>query len=428
MGVGLDRFDWYVGRVVAGSFDEEAAREGFAGVFVDAVGITGLVEFSGRLREVLSSNATERRDFGHRFQVTYDGHVVTGEVENESPHRFIGLLFRAAPTPLRDERVAQAQFIGTPEAPLGALAREFAQHGLVGVVAAGFTADGAEAAWQAAGGYADLEYMQKCTLKTRMFAGSITKLLTATTALKLVGDGLIDLDVSANTYLKSLRVENNQATVRQLLTHTAGVSSNFNHYVLKTPPVEDVLGVSVGVDFEAGTRRVYSNGGYAVLGEVIAGVTGVSVGDAITETVLEPLGMADSSFALVWPDDVGAGYNAQDGRAVPMSKEIPSVVAAGGLVTTTADLGRFVAGWASLLSDDLALEAVSPLVAIPEGGHQGYGWIVGDTMLGHAGGTGAYTSSLLWRRADGAVNVLMTNRHSEAQAINLALMSDVQRA
>jgi D-alanyl-D-alanine carboxypeptidase len=424
---GLERFDWYMAHVLAGTFDEDAAREGFAPAFLKGAGVKGLVEYSSRMKSVLAAEVA-RHDEGNRFALDFEGHRVTGEVESEAPHRIIGLAFHTLPTPLRDDRVARAQFIGTKDAPLAELSRQYGEHGLVGVVAAGFTDDGAEMAWQAAGGYADLEYAQKCTFNTRMFAGSIVKLLTATTALKLVGDGLIDLDAPVNRYLRSLQVASSVITARQLLTHTAGVSSNFNHYVEEIGPAEDVLGNVVAVDFEPGTQYLYSNGGYTVLGEVIAGVTGMSAVDAITKTVLEPLGMVDSSFAMRWPDDVGPGYTADDGRAVPMPKLIPSVAAAGGLVTTTRDLGRFVAGWRSVLAADLAEAAITPQFARPDGGFVGFGWMVGDTMFGHAGGTGAYTSSLLWRPSDGAVNVLMTNRHSEAQTINLALMSEAPRA
>jgi CubicO group peptidase (beta-lactamase class C family) len=159
-----------------------------------------------------------------------------------------------------------------------------------------------------------------------------------------------------------------------------------------------------------------------VLGEVISGVTGIPIVEHLETNVLAPLGMADSSFATRWPDDVGPGYEAKDGRAEPMKKLVPSVPAAGGLVTTTRDLGRFVAGWRSLLPADLAAQATAPQVPIPGGGSQGFGWIVGAGAVGHAGGTLGHTSSLLWR-ADGTVNVLMTNRTAAAQDINVALQA-----
>jgi D-alanyl-D-alanine carboxypeptidase len=423
MGIGLERFDWFVTHVMNGTLDADAVREGVAPPFLEAVPVEQIVQMSGPLRALFAASMSERqaRDLGNGFEVLFGGQVARGAVEPEAPHRFIGLVFQSRATPLDDDRLVDAPFVTEGDAPLLALRQAYAVHGLVGVVAAAFDDDGATPRWLAAGGYSDLDARTACTLDTRMLAGSISKLLTAVTALQLVAEGSVELDAPANTYLQSLRVETDAVTVRHLLTHAAGVSSDFNHYVEVVPAAADVLGDVVKLDFAPGSQRVYSNGGYTVLGEVIADVTGVPVVDAITNRVLLPLGMADSSFATSWPDGVGPGYVATDGRAEAMPKVVPSVPAAGGLVTTTRDLARFVAGWQSLLPTELAEQAVTPQVAIPDGGSQGFGWILGANVRGHAGGTMTYSSSLLWWPTERVVHVLIINRHAEAETINVGL-------
>ena len=428
MGNALDRFAWFAGVVVAGTLDENAVREGFTPGFLTSVPVARLVDIATTLKSTFASEPVQREEDGDAFTVRFTDWVITGAVESDAPHRFAGIMIRPVPLPLADARLAHAPFVAEGDAPLPALKDAFRDYGLIGVVAGGFTNDGADQTWRAAGGYADLEGTVECTPSTRMLAGSIVKLLTATAALTLVADGRVDLDAPANTYLRSLRVESDAVTVRHLLTHTSGVSSDFNHFVAVVPPVTEILGESVAVDFEPGSQFVYSNGGYTVLGEVIAGVTGAPVIDALTEIVVAPLGMTDSTFALAWPDDVGPGYTAEDGLPVELPRTVPSVPAAGGLVTTTRDLARFVAGWRSLLPGELALAAVTPQFTRPDGGAIGFGWIVSDDFFGHAGGTLTYTSSLAWRRRDGAVNVLLTNRSVQADDVNLRLLSEPSEA
>jgi D-alanyl-D-alanine carboxypeptidase len=421
MGIALERVDWFITHVLEGTLDEDVVREGFAPSFLEAVPPEQIVQFSVALKALFADGASERHESGNQFEILFGGQVAKGVVEAEAPHRFIGLVFQPRAIPLADDRLDDAPFTGEGDAPLLAIKQAYTSHGLVGVVAAAFTDDGATERWGAAAGYTDLEAHAACTLDTRMLAGSISKLFTAVTALQLVAEGSLDLDAPANQYLQGMRVESDAVTARHLLTHTSGVSSAFNHYVEVVPPAAEILGDVVALDFEPGAQRIYSNGGYTVLGEVIAGITGTSVVDAISSRVLVPLAMADSSFATAWPDGVGPGYEAVDGRAAPLPKVIPSVPAAGGLVTTTRDLARFVAGWQSLLPSELAEQAVTPQVAIAEGGSQGFGWILGADVRGHAGGTLTYSSSLLWWPAEGAVHVVITNRQADAQGINVGL-------
>lgn len=111
---------------------------------------------------------------------------------------------------------------------------------------------------------------------------SVTKLFAAYAALIAVDRHLVDLDEEAGP-----------ATVRHLLGHTSGL------------PFEGEKTVS-----EPGKRRIYSNVGFDVLGEHIAGKVGVSFQEWIEETVLEPLALS-SILIEGSPADSGEG-NADD--------------------------------------------------------------------------------------------------------------------
>lgn len=93
---------------------------------------------------------------------------------------------------------------------------------------------------------------------------SVTKLFASYAALIAVDRHLVDLDEEAGP-----------ATVRHLLGHTSGL------------PFEGAETVS-----EPGKRRIYSNEGFDVLGDHVAGKVGMSFQEWIEETVLEPLSLS----------------------------------------------------------------------------------------------------------------------------------------
>ena len=94
----------------------------------------------------------------------------------------------------------------------------------------------------------------------------MTKLLTALATLDAVEDGLIDLDEPAGPH---------GATVRHLLAHASGLPFE-GEAVLAQP----------------GTRRIYSNPGFDILGSLLAERDGVGLEDALGRRILGPLAMA----------------------------------------------------------------------------------------------------------------------------------------
>lgn len=97
---------------------------------------------------------------------------------------------------------------------------------------------------------------------------SVTKPLVARAAQVAVEEGVVDLDSPAGPP---------GATVRHLLAHAAGLAMN-----------------SADVQAQPGTRRIYSNYGFAVLAEAIQVQSGIEFGRYLQEAVFEPLGMTAS--------------------------------------------------------------------------------------------------------------------------------------
>lgn len=97
---------------------------------------------------------------------------------------------------------------------------------------------------------------------------SVTKLLTAYATLIAVQDGVVHLDEP---------VTDQGASVRHLLAHASGLPFERNGPV--QPPER---------------RRVYSNWGFEILGDLVAGRMGVPFAAHLDLEVLQPLGMRDT--------------------------------------------------------------------------------------------------------------------------------------
>ncbi|MDP4193318.1 MAG: serine hydrolase domain-containing protein, partial [Bacteroidota bacterium] len=143
------------------------------------------------------------------------------------------------------------------------------------------------------------------TPQTPFILGSISKGLTGLAVMRLVDRGEIDLDVPIKNYLPYFKPEDTTifetVTVRQLLSHTSGIS-NYSGSKLRKPeePLEEFLKEQVNLKLQhpAGENFEYSSLNYDILGAVIETVSGKSYKDFIKEEVFIPLEM-DQSYANI---------------------------------------------------------------------------------------------------------------------------------
>ncbi len=145
----------------------------------------------------------------------------------------------------------------------------------------------------------------------RVFAlASVTKLLTSQAVLLAMEEGVVDLDDPAGPP---------DSTVRHLLAHASGYAFD-----------------STDVQGRPGSRRIYSNAGYAVLGELVAERSGFAFPDYLAEGVTAPLGM--TSAVLAGPAGHGARATAPDIAVIARELLAPSLLASEthALATTVA--------------------------------------------------------------------------------------------
>ncbi|MFC7729486.1 serine hydrolase domain-containing protein [Actinomadura keratinilytica] len=143
-----------------------------------------------------------------------------------------------------------------------------------------------------------------------MRIGSNTKTFVAATVMQLVGEGKVKLDEPIDTYLPGVvegpDYDGKKITVRNLLGHTSGlpdytefVDSDTAGVPSRTYTAEELLEPALKhkAAFPVGKRRRYSNTNYIVAGMLVTKVTGKPVGEAVTERVINRLGLRQT----YWP-------------------------------------------------------------------------------------------------------------------------------
>ena len=198
------------------------------------------------------------------------------------------------------------------------------------------------------------------TTKTLFQAGSISKPVAATGALYLVEHGKLSLDEDVNAKLKTWKVPENEftkeqkVTLRRLMSHTGGLTVHgFPGYDVdeRVPTLVQVFNGEkpantppIRVDVVPGTLERYSGGGVTIEQQLMMDVTGKAFPEFMRETVLDKIGMTDSSYEQPLPA-ARAAMTAigtySDGKPVHGKWHVYPEMAAAGLWTTPTDLAMF---------------------------------------------------------------------------------------
>ncbi len=281
---------------------------------------------------------------------------------------------------------------------------------------------------------------------------SISKLITATTVMKMTELNMISLDDrvfgpdgllndSAYLHYTDRRYEN--ITVRHLLDHSGGWNRRFGDHMFMPHliaremeadlpvQVSDIIQFAMGkrLHFNPGSRRSYSNLGYAILGEVISNVTGIGYEDYVRQTILYPLGIHDMRIGANLEEDSFKNevkyyeqYNAIRVKSIYDNEEtvlksyggndIRTLGAAGGWVASSAELLKLITaidgkpGVPDILSPG-SIELMTN--AGPSGGHT-IGW-AGADRRGNWWRTGSFagTTAFVMRQNNGLSYAVLFN-------------------
>jgi D-alanyl-D-alanine-carboxypeptidase/D-alanyl-D-alanine-endopeptidase len=206
-----------------------------------------------------------------------------------------------------------------------------------------------------AAGVQDVDTKRPVTPETLFRIASMTKAFTALSVLKLRDDGKLALDAPVETYVPELRGwkyptgDSPKIRVRELLTHTAGFVTDDPWGDRQTPLPEGEFTrlLSDGVPFTRppATAMEYSNLGYALLGRIIANVSGEPYKDFVRRSLFTPLSMAATGYDVTAaPSERRAlGYRWEDNAwKLEPTMAHGAFGAMGGIQTSANDYAKWI--------------------------------------------------------------------------------------
>lgn len=279
-----------------------------------------------------------------------------------------------------------------------------------------------EVAWRGALGVRSVGDEAAVDDRTVFTAASLTKPVFAYAVLKMVDEGLLELDRPLVTYAPREYIEEkflrhpinlsgfneewfSRITARMALSHSSGLQ----HFGLKRP---------VEILHEPGTRFYYSSNGIEYLRHIVEYLTGNSIDSVVERYVFRPLKMERSS--LSWRDEYvlnGAAGHDQYGNSTGSIERFQEPTAQASLYTTANDYGRFLAALmrGEGLDESTYSSMITPQIEIQPNLYWGLG--IGIEVAGeekgiwHWGDAGTYTSYFHGNLDRGTGFVYFVNGH-----------------
>lgn len=285
--------------------------------------------------------------------------------------------------------------------------------------------------YEKAFGYADLDRKLPMTVRTRFKTESVGKMFTATRIMQLVEQGKLKLDEPVARFLPGWKIAGlDTITVHQLLTHTAGLASPWDHpqYDFKKDYtraemqriVEEVPAVG-----KPGEKYYYSNSGYYLLGEIAAAVSGQPFDADLAQHVFARAGMKATGHlnAGRMPADAAQPYWYYSSTAYKLYDETvgPKAMGAGGWISDARDLYAFARSWqdGKLLGDAarrMQTTANGTTATGKSGRYHTYGmeiftdtYVPGRQVMGHSGGGAGFSVDMYFEPESGSVVIVLCN-------------------
>ncbi|MEW5539974.1 serine hydrolase domain-containing protein [Streptomyces cyaneofuscatus] len=318
---------------------------------------------------------------------------------------------------------------------------------------AGVHAGDGSTSWTLSTGTGTVDQSRPIQPDERFRAGSQTKTFVAVAVLKLVEQGAFSLDEPIGGLLPGVVAGNGYddtaITVRHLLQHTSGIPTNGLPLPQAGPDGTYTLAALVkdGLRFAPaaipGAAFHYSNTNYEILGLLIEKVTGLPVYEAVTTTVIRPLGLPRTRFPAAGdravPEPAVHGYRGAriggfffwlDGTVYEPS----NFYASGAVISTLKDLTAFyraliggeVLTPASLAELERTVEPGAPGVEYGLG-ITAYALSCGGKAWGHNGAVPGYFTQTLVTK-DGRHASVVTNAHLVTNVPNAQMMKVLDTA
>jgi CubicO group peptidase (beta-lactamase class C family) len=289
--------------------------------------------------------------------------------------------------------------------------------------------------WEEGFGMADRERKIPAGPQTMYSLASISKPFTATGLMILAERGRVQLDRPANEYLATGRLTGlagdvSQATVRRVMSHTAGLPLHYQFFYdnasYRRPSMDTTVSRYAIVVNPPGEVYQYSNLGFGILDHIISGVSGQSYADFMRAEVFRPLGLTHTSVDIApgLEQHAAQRYDSKL-RAIPFyTFDHPG----GSAVYSSAhDLVRFgMFHLKNRLPDQRRILADSTIDAMQRvytpdtaSGGYGLGWLIarddnGYRRVSHTGGMPGVATVLNLYPSENVAIVVLTNKSDGA--------------
>jgi D-alanyl-D-alanine carboxypeptidase len=275
-------------------------------------------------------------------------------------------------------------------------------------------------------GLASITPMTQATPSTVYRIGSITKQFTSSGIMRLIERGKLSLDDPMSKFLPDVPLHGHVVTIRQLLNHTSGIHSYTSvrdwqgTWEQDLTPRQIVAFVDKDTfDFAPGTRWLYNNTGYVLLGMIIEKVTGESYAAFLQHEFFTPLGLKQTSYCPSRPTDpsFAAGYSSRSGNPRPAAfLSMTHPFSAGALCSTVRDLvvwQRALAGGRVVNAKSYALMTTADTLNTGTRLSYGFGLVPGQLgthrSIGHGGSVNGFTTASVYFPDDNVNVVVFTN-------------------
>ena len=251
----------------------------------------------------------------------------------------------AAAGPLTARAAATTSYAATIKDGRAAARALLAESGAASLSLA-LVADG-RVVWSQGFGYADKATSTRPQAGTMYGIGSVSKMLAAVAAMRLVDQGKVELDAPLALYVPEIAAVfpvYGQVTIRMLLDHASGFPGttygNVTTSVYYPGYLPQVLNAvkTERPKTTPGYMSVYSNDGFTLIEALVPAVAGKTYAEFVKDEITTPLGMDHTAFPFE-PFAGGTYAKAYDGT-VARPREVLNVLASGAAYSTPNDMGR----------------------------------------------------------------------------------------
>lgn len=250
------------------------------------------------------------------------------------------------------------------------------------------------------------------TPNTKYRIGSVSKMFTSTLIFQLIEENKLQLSTTLDRFFTQIP-NAEKITIGNLLNHRSGIhnftmDAAYTSYMTKPRTRSEMVEIisAFASDFEPGTKFVYSNSNYVLLGYIIEDLRKEPYNDALQKFICSKAGLTDTYYGGATDLAKKESYSYMNQGSWQKLPETDMSIphGAGAIVSTPGDMVRFIT---ALFDGKLvSAESVGTMKTISDGMGRGKGMEMGmgimkfpyeeKTVYGHAGGIDGFSSLLVY--------------------------------